>query len=61
MYEIRETLEAMNDLRKCPCGKTNIFYVVNEARKQVVILRILHSLQDWVHQLRRNKRYHYVK
>lgn len=111
MYEIRETLEAMNDLtnlaiyiygefgdeqsaemiidaysdqleileifpnayngtgfmyrnyliRKCPCGKTNIFYVVNEERKQVVILRILHSLQDWVHQLRRNKRYHYVK
>ena len=48
-------------IRKCPCGKTNIFYVVNEECKQVVILRILHSLQDWANQLRRNKRYHYLE
>ena len=24
-------------IRKCPCGKTNIFYTVDEERKKVVI------------------------
>lgn len=109
MYEVQETLEAMNDLtnlaiyifnefsdekaaemiidayseqleilqvfpdayigtefcyrkyliRKCPCGNTNIFYVVDEDNKQIIVLRILHILQDWVRILRSNNDYHF--
>lgn len=109
MYEIQETMEAMNDLtnlaiyvfnefsdeksaemiidaysdqleilkvfpnayigtefnyrkqliRKCPCGNTNIFYVVDEYNKKIIVLRILHALQDWGRILRTKTVYHF--
>jgi len=34
-------------IRKCPCGNINIFYIIDEKNKQIIILRVLHNLQNW--------------
>lgn len=47
-------------IRKCPCGNTNIFYVVDDNNRQIIVLRVLHILQEWGRILHSNNEYHFM-
>lgn len=46
------------EVRIDPFGNYNIFFVVDEARMYVIILRVLYEKQDWNRILRGSRRYH---
>ena len=46
------------EIRFFPFSNYNIFFVIREDKKDVVILRVLHQLQDWNRILHLENQYH---
>ena len=48
------------EIRVRPFRQYNVFFYVNKNSSQVVILRVLHGLQDWRKILRMETEYHFA-
>ena len=46
------------EIRFFPFSNYNVFFVIREEKKDVVILRVLHQLQDWSRILHFDNQYH---
>lgn len=46
------------EIRMCPFGNYNIFFIVNDTEKTVTVLRILYQKQNWEHILNVESTYH---
>lgn len=45
-------------IRKCSCENINIFYIIDDRHKQIIILRVFHTLQNWHEELNSTSEYH---
>lgn len=47
------------EIKIMPFGTYNIFFVIDDIRYEIVILRVLKNLQNWNHILQVNNNYHF--